>query len=279
MAIHKKQTLESWIQEAVTDTEKEKPCTGFVLEHVGQGRKYIDGIKFGSKAWTSEDLAQRFTNKAESYAQELSGAQQFELLAFYGGKEAEATHPFRIEGEMFRDGMLDDASPKTFLAQAMRHTEAITRLTYEKDAHLFAQMTTVINTLATNYKEASHELRDATQIVHELVREKIQTDREAEMKRLEYERATGERKQWIGLIPPAVNQLTGREIFPQAYADTKLLDAIGDSLDEEQISKLATILKPEQMAMIANRFATKLQKIREEKEKQTNGGSNGHGGE
>lgn len=283
MAIGKKQTLQSWIEEAVTDTEKDKPCTGFVLNHVAGAESEIDGVKFGSKAWTSEDLANRFLHKAQSYSQELSGAQYFRLLAFYGEKEAGASHPFKVDGEVFQDGMSsEDASPKGMFAQAMRHTEAITRLTYEKDGMLFAQMSTVIKTLAENYKDASHELRDATQIVHELVREKIQRESDNEMKRLEYERSTSERKALMGMVPPALNQLTGREIFPQAYADSKLLDTIGDSLDEDQIAKLAGVLKPEQMALIANRFATKLQKLREEREaKAGNGNGNGghHGGE
>jgi hypothetical protein len=283
MAINRKQTLESWIEEAVTDAEKDKPCSGFVLVHVAGAESEIDGIKFGSKAWTAEDLASRFMHKAQSYSQELSGAQYFKLLAFYGEKEAGASHPFKVDGEIFHDGMSsEDASPKGMFAQAMRHTEAITRLTYEKDGMLFAQMGAVIKTLAENYKDASHELRDATQIVHELVREKIQRESDNEMKRLEYERGTSERRALMGMVPPALNQLTGREIFPQGYADTKLLDTIGDSLDEDQIAKLATVLKPEQMALIANRFASKLQKVREEreaKERGPNGNGGHHGGE
>jgi hypothetical protein len=69
--------------------------------------------------------------------------------------------------------------------------------------------------------------------------------------------------------------LTGREVFPQSFADSKLLDTIGDSLDEEQIEKLMMILKPEQAAVLATRFADKLKKAREEREAKEREASNG----
>jgi hypothetical protein len=273
-----KQTLQSWIEEVARDDKDGRPISGLALEHVGPGnfRTGIHGVTFGSKAWTSDELATLFRHKADSYAQELEGTQQFILLAFYGQKEAEASHPFKVDGEVFRDGLgTEEAGPKGVIQQSMRHLEAMMKATFQKDATLFSEMTAVIRDLGLRYRETATEANDAIRLVHELMREKITAEANQEMKRLEFERASSERKQWIGMVPPAINQLTGREVFPQSFADSKLLDTIGDSLDEEQIEKLMMILKPEQAAVLATRFADKLKKAREEREAKEREASNG----
>jgi hypothetical protein len=85
------------------------------------------------------------------------------------------------------------------------------------------------------------------------------------MERLQYERATGERAKWMGLLPAAINGITGKEIIPQGTADTQLLETIAESLDEEGILKLANsgAIKPEIIPLIMKRFTQIIQRKRE----------------
>lgn len=277
------QSIQSWIEEVANDPAKSKPCTGFALSHVvGTTRKEVDSVLFGSKSWTTEELAKRFKYKADNHASELPGVQYFELAAFYGTTEAQAFKTFRINGALEYDGISSEGpTGQGMFQQGMRHLEAMTQATFRKDAHMFETMKEVVDIVTKRYHEASVELRDATQIVNQLVREKIESEVKQDKERLEYERSTQERKMWLGLLPPLANTITGREIFPQSFADSKMVEAIIDSLDEEQIAQLGGILKPEQMAIFANRATNRLRQLREKREQETaitkTEGSNGNG--
>lgn len=264
-----KHTLESWFNDVARDDQKEGQLTAVALMFcVNASRKEVYTLKLGSREWTTADLAKFMRNKAESYAAEMSGSQQFELQAFYGGRsEPEANKLFRVAGELDLDGLQTEGPTKEgMFQQGMRHLEAATQACYAKDKVVFEQMSKVIDVLSSRFSEASHELNDATKLVRELVQEKIISEDERETKRLQFQRATDERKAMLRLLPPLANTISGKEIFPQSTADSALIESIEESLSEEQIMALSGILKPEQMGLLMARFEKKLKKTREEKE-------------
>src|SRR5688572_15742380 len=95
------QTLKQWLDEAVGDKEKDGDLTMLSCVHMtGTVEKEVHTIRFGAKKWTTQELAELFQRKCKNHCSELSGVQQFMLLAFYGGRsEPEARKPFRIQGE------------------------------------------------------------------------------------------------------------------------------------------------------------------------------------
>lgn len=86
--ISKRQTLDAWIAECMTDDEKDGPLSNLVLIHVGSREIEVDHVKIvpGGKKWSPGELAMRFRGRAEHYAQDLSGAQTFNMLGFFSRK-------------------------------------------------------------------------------------------------------------------------------------------------------------------------------------------------
>lgn len=84
MASRKRLTLDAWIHDALNDDKDNRKCSQISLVHmIGQTPKELHSVKFGSKAPAkAEDLAVMFRQRAEGYAQDLSGTQMFQLLAF-----------------------------------------------------------------------------------------------------------------------------------------------------------------------------------------------------
>jgi hypothetical protein len=79
------------------------------------------------------------------------------------------------------------------------------------------------------------------------------------MKELEFERGSEERARIMKALPPLVNKVLGKEVFPQSMVDTSLLEGLLESADEEQIQRIFNavmpVLKPEQAAFLMSRFA------------------------
>ncbi len=257
----KRQTLDQWVRECLVDPDKDGKCTAMTLVHMqGQAEKELHTVRLGGKPWDPKDLAGLFRGKAEAYAAELMGTQTFNILAFYADRgEPQARKPFVLQGETDHHGMTEPPTKEGQTMQGMRHMEAVIQLAFRQTAMLFEQSQHTVTALVQQNGTLMRENRESFEMMKELMIRQIQTDDERAMKRLEYERKSSERSKWLGMAPALVNTLTGRDIFPQSNADTALIDAVVDSIDEEGISKLSTIIKPEVWAPLASRMAKRLQ--------------------
>lgn len=249
-----KQSLESWIQEAMTDTEKEKPISRLALVHLAGGENEVHSVGFGSKAWSPADLSYLFRHKAESYSQELAGVQTFALLAFYGSNEVQARHPFVVAGASDFQLTTENADDKGMKQQGMRHLEVQAQMYTRGNAHLLDKLLELTNTLTRNALEDRKENRELIGILKDVVLTQASSNHERKLKELEYERSTKERERWIGFLPGLVNNVLGREVFPQNVEDTAHLQAIADAMSEEDLKRLSGKVKPEQLGPLANRF-------------------------
>jgi len=266
----KKQTLDQWIQEAITDPDKEGPCTMLACVHkVGTNEEEIHSLKVSAtKPWEPKELASLFKNKAQHYCQEIPGVQTFNLLAFYGSRtEAQARHLFVLNGELDFGGLATEGPTGSgLLQQMMRHTEALMQTTIKATAELVGRTTAVMDSLTKENQRLMLESADSFAIVRDMMMEKVTVEARMLTNVEEVRRESEERKLLIKLFPPLLNVITGQEVFPQSVADTSLLESIADSISEEDFAKLGNILPAAQMAPLAARFADVLKKKREAKQ-------------
>lgn len=268
-----RKTLAQWIKEAINDPDKDGPLTMMALVHmVGQQQKELHTTKFApGKDWKETDLADMFRGKAETYCQDLPGLQTFQLLAFYGGRsEPEAFLPFVINVNAdVGNGLATEApTEQGKTQQSMRHTEMLLQQVYRRQQVMDDFTMSMIERLGGMVEKLTHENQEAFSVMKELLMEQATKTHEHKMAQLKFERDTAERKKWLSYAPPLLNTLLGREVFPQATADTALIESVADALTEEDIHKLAGSLKPELWGPLAYRMHQYMQKKNKELEQQ-----------
>lgn len=267
----KRQTLDSWIAECMTDDEKDGPISNLVLLHLAGSQVEIDHVKLvpGGKKWSPSELSMRFRGKAESYCQDLPGAQTFNLLAFYSRKdevtgeyipcaEPEGRHPFTLMGEGMESGGLLTEAPtdKGATMQTMRHLEVQFSET-NKILRAFADRSSDMLTMCmTQMGAQQRELTEA----HKVIRELYLSDRAGEHKN-QLEMVSAERtnlllEKMLAHAPALINTIFGKEILPQASADTLLFEGIIKSLRDRpgEVQKLLELVPPESQGLLMARL-------------------------
>lgn len=259
-----RQSLEAWIHECMTDTEKldstgkSAKLTMMSLVHrVGVQELEIHTSRFEGREINAKDLANMFQGKAESYAQDLPGVQTYNLLAFWGdSKEPSARHPFLVNQQSDSFGGLATEGPhlEGRIQQDMRHKEALFQQVYRRQAQLDEYSMRMMELQANTILKLTRENMDAFDVVKEMMIKQADNDHARKIEVMKFERATLERRKWMTLAPPLVNTLLGREVFPQGSVDTALIESVADSLSQEDIMKLASTLKPEVVAPLMDRW-------------------------
>jgi len=234
---------------------------------IGTQQKEIHSTKFsGGKTWTEQELASMFRGKAEAYSQDLPGIQTFQLLGFYGGRNIpEAYQPFTCTPNNEPGGLGTESPTDTGRTQQMmRQWDSLFSQVFRRQQTLDEYSNRIISQQADTITKLAHENRDMFGIFKEMLMEKALNDHTRKMEQLNFERSTIERKKWISFMPALVNTVLGREVFPQGLADTALVESIADSISEEDIMKLASVVKPELMGPLAARMHQHLLKKSEE---------------
>lgn len=266
-----RQTLDSWINEALSDMSQDGACWMISCSHMrGNTPEEIYHTKFGNRDWTAKELGNIYQRKAESYAQDLSGPQTFCMFAFYNkSTEPTAKHPFIIRGSEEFGGLgTESADTKGMIQQGMRHTEIALGMALRHQKEVNDQMLTMFKLIGEQNATLLRENIDAMSVVKDIMMQQAVDDSQGRMAQAEYQRKTAERAKLLQLAPALANQVFGREIFPQATADTAIIDSITNSMDENQLVQLMSILKPEQAALLAPRMQLAIEnKQREEAEK------------
>lgn len=263
-----RQTTDQWIRDALLDTEKDGDCTAISLIHmVGTREQEIYTMKLGGRANDPKELAQIFRTKAENHAAEIPGSQTFNLLAFYANRaEPQARKPFMITGEATEQGQLVTEGPtgSGIVQQCMRHNEVHTQIALRHTAAMIEASSRMLDRLASHNEKLMSQNQEAMDIVKEVMIARVTDQRDHQMKTLQFERDTQERQKWLSYGPALINGLLNREVFPQATADTALIETIIESLSEEDIMKLASsgIIKPEIWGPLAQRMRHSLERKR-----------------
>lgn len=270
MATRKRLTLDVWIHNAMSDEKDNRKCSMIALVHtVGAQQKEIHHVKFASgKNPTPEELANIFRQRAEGYAQDLSGTQTFLLLAFYGKSEPETSQPFTVSPIIDHQNPIpsEPATSEGRVQQLMRQGEMLFQQVYRRQQVMDEHANNMIDRQSRMMVDLMAQNRAFFDMTKELLMEKALDTHKHRMDELGYSRASEERKKWISYIPMLINTLTGKDIFPQSTADTVLLEQIVENVDENAIAMLSHVLKPELVGPVMERFTQIQQKKRLEKE-------------
>jgi hypothetical protein len=263
---YERQPLDAWLDEVMRDDTRGAPCTRIALVH-------MRGADDGREVWTAPvngkrpaELAEIFERKARSTAQDLgtfgSGVQMFELWAFYGDRnKPEAWHPLPIRSKQPRDGFGSEGPAGTGPeAQRMRHLEGAQQQVYAKQAHLDRTQADLITFLGSSLVRVMNE---SQQMAKDMIAMFAREQDRSHQYRMEEIRAIKD-QQWkerlLTIAPAAVNTAFGKEVFPQATADTSLLVSIVEGMADEQPAALEMFLsafkdKPEIHGILTARVA------------------------
>lgn len=248
--------LIGWIREVMADQHDGKFCSAIACTHKeGNQDTEVYSVKFSDdKTWDAKDLAELFSRKAESHVAEIPGTQLFFLYAFYGdGGEPKGRRAFRINNNdvEFGYGGTEPPTPQGGLMQSMRHSENAYQFSMRHTQYLMDKQYGMIEMLVRQNTVLMRENVDALQVAKLTLLERAQF--EAERMKEEGKKQMG--LEFLKLLPPLVNKALGREVFPQSTADTKLIETVISKLGENDMEKLAGILPPELMGLIAARGA------------------------
>jgi choline dehydrogenase-like flavoprotein len=270
--------LEQWIAQALSEPDRESPCTAMALMYLkhGGGNREVKTINLKGKSHDAKDLAKIFQGLAEQYAQDFGGIQQFEMQAFYGSSAPGLHHTITVmEGELQQGGrgrtVKETPDGQGQVAQAMRHTENITQLLV--NLIQTGAVTSLQREQAMAEREARlrDEVNDAYGIVREMMMQKATENHEQRMRELQFKQSATERKALVGMVPALVNTVSGRDIFPQSTSDTALIDSMAEEVKPEAIQQLAAmgLIPPKLLGPLMARFeeATRKKQMEEEEAK------------
>jgi len=271
-----RKSLAKWIDEALTDPDKEGPISAIALVHmVGQQRQELHTVKIGKTGtYDGASLEKLLRGKAEVYAQDMDTVQSFALLAFYGKNTEEGIMPFKVLPEInpTTAGLSTEApTEQGRMQQKMRWDDALQMQVYRRqqtmDDHSIRMLEQQDKMLARSQAMLDKVMADnmeAFTIVKELLNERAMGQHNHAMEQEKYKRESKEREQLLKFAPALINTLLGKEIFPQSVADTALIETIAENVEAEHIAKLAEIgLPPALMGPLSAR----VMKAIEDKEK------------
>ncbi len=262
-----RKSLAKWIDEALVDKEKDAPCSALSLVHmVGQTRQEIHSIKIApTGSYDGKTLEGVFRGKAEAYSQDLQTVQMFALLAFYGKNTEESVQPFSCMPAHNPETMgLSTEAPTVEgrTQQAMRWADAQQTQVYRRQQtmddfsiRMLEQQGRMVDRQGQMLERVMHDNMEAFTIVKDLLMQLSDKREGAAMARAEYERSTQERQKLMDVAPLLINQITGREVFPQSKEDTILVETLAQHVTPEHVEMLAALgLPPELLGPLASRF-------------------------
>lgn len=257
-----RQSLESWLVEAMVDEEKPGKCAAISLVHiVGEGgiEREIYAVRFGTKVWKETELAELFRHKANGYCQDIPGSQLFCLLAYYGeSKEPLARHPFRVNPstEIGGLGALTTEAPNETgqRQQNMRLAEALVQGAFRERALLIDQLLRSNEILGRHNRQLIEEQQVMTENYRALILANATTNHEFKMKELAAQQQGAMLQAAKEYLPVVVNALTGKEIIPNETVDSALLKLIASHITPDHVNTLASTLPPEVMGPLAKRL-------------------------
>ena len=261
-------SLEKWIEGALDDPHKEGKIHLMSLVHLQGGTvekeihsvKFVDGVEYSGRS-----LANTFQGKIETDAHNLVGVQQYVVYAFYGGRaQWEARYPYTIEGEA--GGKFNGLSTETPDArgqtqQGMRLTEAIVKGTFGTMANMQHYQQQFMHELSQENRSLRQENRDALMIMKEILLEQTKLSHEQRMKEMEMQANLEMKRTLFKAAPVLVNQLAGKEVFPQSTEDTALIEMLCDKIDPETMPAMLQMLgvPPAAQGAIMSRMTRYLQ--------------------
>lgn len=262
MAGKRYKTLEQWVKETLSESRenpesgKEGACTALALLYMQPqgGTKELDVVRLTGKTWNPKDIADRFKGKGETYAQDLGGSQTFQIQAFFGSREPQAFHNFRVvDGELTHGGsdrnVKESPDATGMLAFTMRHLERTQEQLMALAGGFVARADAREERMSIREEKLREELNDATLIIREMIMEKRKDAFDQDMARLKYARDSKNQSTMLEQAPALINTIAGQEVFPISVADKNLVDSLCERVDPDQVDMLVmSKIIPENLA-------------------------------
>jgi hypothetical protein len=265
--------LGQWLREALTPDPERGICLalGVLYNKPGGGTREVKTIRLSGKTWDVGQLSDLIQGTVETYAQDFGGLSSFEIQCFYGKEgtkgEVGAHHTITVmEGELQQGGrgrsVKEANDGPGLIAQAMRHVEK----SYELLVNL-VQTGAVTNlqreqAMAAREESLRKEVNDAYGIVREVMMREAEKSHEHKMREMAFLEGSNTKKKLLEYLPALVNTASGKEVFPQATADTALIEALAEKVPPEVIQQLAGtgVVPAEVMGPLMARFNDVLRK-------------------
>lgn len=265
--------LTEWLRQRLSDPDAPGPCAKLVLMYDRANlEEEVQSTKFSAGTqWKPEELADKYYNIAQDHVKDDKGIEHsFRLLAFFEEPVADGTKLEHVKTKRFKltpwgqdvEFINDEPTARGAQAQGMRLTEQIVQGTFKL--------------LSQTMGSAAHEtqiLREQNMKLFEMMQGLMvkiaETEDEREMRRLNFERETKERAQWLSYAPVLVNTILGKDVFPQNIVDTKIIEAAAEHLSEEDLQQLASKLPQHLWGPLAARLEQVLKEKRLKKEEKT----------
>jgi hypothetical protein len=275
MSSTRRNILTDWVKKVLIGNIKEKhgECTSLALMHrIGQDWDLVES--YSVAPGDAKDWTELFLNLAQSQSYDLPGSQEFCIKAFFNKKDdSEARSPiFQITGKgQVDDGFATEApDAKGIRQQGMRQTELTFQLALKHTATLLDASSRHIAQQASIIADTGKENREMMSLVKELVLARSKEDHAIRMDEMTFLRNSQLMQTAARVAPGLVNQLMGKEVFPQSTADTEILRAIAGRInDPRQLQGLQMFLGNELGAIVTNRLVDLVKEENEVKKKAT----------
>jgi len=190
-------------------------------------------------------------------AEGTEGTQRYAFLAFFGKNQHHSLrHPFCIyspiiDSEGDESVISEPATPTGIVAQIMRHKENEHKISVGSTGEVLRILRNENDDLRGMIKEYQHNERLNIQAYQGLMNQQTLRDIETAKakRRAEFEDMIG--KNILLFVPTIVNRITGQKILPESTSPKQeMLRQLLDTLTEEQLGKLSTVLNPMQMVPV-----------------------------
>jgi hypothetical protein len=278
-----------FLHECLHEILEEGAPSQLVLQHSNaQGQDVVVlHIKSGTAQWTNEmQMADTFFRIGQRYAAGIPGAQQMQLLCFFGTRDEPLRRlPFTMQGALqfgAIPGGLATEAPNGIgqMQQQMRLLEIITQGSLTKDRHMFEMQVAWIAHLQEYIKDREARVRDAEGNERELyvalkglVGTFVELSTKIQLEVIKAKNSAVLIQEMTRMLPFAINGVTGRTVFPVAAADStmfrslvRFIDSSGDDGKGKliaELSKMATNAGPEAEGAFAM-FLARLDEVRKE---------------
>lgn len=272
-------TLNTWLHNAMAQDANEQPISSIVVRHFVNGAPstIVHTVKFGSKAYQPDSLSHTIMNIVENYCNGLTGVQQFRIEAQYGNSpQAESFFTMRHMGAAYEEGVSEQPDERGKTAQQMRWYDASMVQVFKRQQQLddatlrtIELQNTLITRMGERLNEVTSENVEAFNVVKDMLARQALGDHEYKMKEIEAQNKAAMMQKAMQMAPPLINQITGREVFPQQSVDSAIMEQVAEAIDPEKLPLLMEALnlnnKPELVAMIMHRFNGVLEKKEQER--------------
>jgi hypothetical protein len=277
--------MNSWLRRQFFHfSERHGDCKSVVLSHVSDGGKlqHVSDflIKENIEMNEVEDVSGDITRTALIDAEAFGKIQKYRLQAvFKNSPEPLNRFMFRVHPTGSDEDNVDlvesePANAKGMVAQAMRHTEAVMKISVMSTGTIVEAQRRTIERLTLQNETLMQKHLDSVSVIEDLMSRRHQRELDSAVamrKEKSYEQIT---EKILMLAPIALNKFTGKNLLPEkTTSGEQMLLSFIESLKPEQMGELTKQLSPDQQMLLFSLYENMREKFEKNKPQQesTNG--------